>query len=158
MPQVILMRYASRSPDARLAVGDVVRCADFQWGFRPLDPARPLIVAWLEAWRPRPEDPPERWGGTAAHDASRGQALFLITSITLRHDETPDDVEPGNHWLARSVHATRLADDLTFGDDSERIAFMMNDRMSVTKTTEDRMEVVGYADMPIMWFVPPVDP
>ena len=96
--------------------------------------------------------------GTIVDDPTRGEALFLITSIGLVDGLGPDYISPESHWLARKASALRLDADLTFTERSERIEFSMEDPMSVAWTNEAGMEIVGYADLPITWEEPTSTP
>jgi hypothetical protein len=152
MRRVSFKRYIERPPDARLSVGDVVRCREFEWGSRPRDASLPLTVAWHPNWRPYVEQ--SGWD-TVANDPTRGEAPFLITSIVLNHGSGPDDIDREANWLARSVTAVRLSADLAFTGESERIAFSIGDPMSVAKVEESQLEVLGHVELPITWREPP---
>jgi hypothetical protein len=152
MPRVVIRPYTQRSDPPRLAVGDIIRCPAFEFGFCFFDNPTEVMVAWRNL--SFPDYPATVGNGTLAHDPTRGLALFLVTSIELIESTGPDDSFPGNHRLARDVRCLRLTDDGSFTADAERIHFMLNEPMCVAQPDEDDLEVVGYAELPINWEEP----
>jgi hypothetical protein len=151
MPRVVVQRYRMWSSRARLAVGDVIRCPDFRAGLRWKRAPGEVQVAWRD--RHYPEYHVHVGNGTAADDHSRGTAPFLVLAVELTEAVGPDDVCPGNHRLSRDVLCVRLSEEMEFSGESERIRFNLDEPMSVAQPDEGAIEVLGYAELPIIWDV-----
>jgi hypothetical protein len=89
--------------------------------------------------------------GTLAHDTGRAEASFLVVSIGLVEASGPDDMYPGNHRFSREVRCVRLTTDMEFSPQSERIRFSLDEPMSVVRPSEESIEVLGCAELPISW-------
>ena len=147
--RVVVIPYEHVSRPKRLAVGDVVRCSTFTPGFQFSDSPRVTV-----GWR-RLGDPDyfyKNGKGVLRHDPSRAVATFLITQIVLETHHGPDDVFPDDEWrMSRLVHAVRLTSDFVFTEQSEEILFSLNEPMSLADPDEDSIEILGCAELPIVW-------
>lgn len=147
-PRVELLHYESHSAPQRLAVGDVIRCKDFERGFLYSD--NRLTVAWPVDSNSHRDYQVEAGKGQYADDASRGTALFLINQISLSTAEGPDDMAYGEHRLGRDVSAIRLSNDFYLLD--EEIQFSLDEELSLCRP-QSEIEVMGFVQLPVTWNV-----
>ena len=77
--------------------------------------------------------------------------MFLVSAIALVEAEGAEDVFPDSFLFSRQVTCVRLADDFSFDSASERIRFTLNEPMSVAQPDEKRIEILGFARLPIFW-------
>lgn len=149
------MRYTPRLQEAStsrplLAAGQVIRCPEFALGLRWKSPTNdPVMVAW----RSQTYIDYHIQSGSAitASDPSRAQAMFLITSVSLVESDGPDDAFPDSFRYSCQVDCVRLADDMSFTSESERIRFSLNEPMSVAQPDQQQIEIVGSVRLPIYW-------
>jgi hypothetical protein len=149
------MRYTPRLIDESdqrllLAVGQIVRCPDFATGLKwKATPDDPVMVAWShESY----VDYHIKSGkADSANDLTRAQAKFLVFAVSLVKAEGADDVFPGSFRYSRNITCVRLANDLSFTSESERICFTLNEPMSVAQPKECHIEILGCAQLPIFW-------
>lgn len=133
-----------------LAVGQIIRCSVFATGLKwKAAPNDPIVVAWSDASyvdyhvKSGKADP--------ASDPDRAEAKFLVFAVSLVAAEGADDVFPDSYRYSRNVICVRLAEDLSFTDESERISFSLNEPMSIAQPNERHIEILGFVQLPIFW-------
>lgn len=146
--QVTLVKYESLSRPPRFAVGDIIRCSAFEFGFQ-FAGNKQIAVAWFNQHHPQYHAQNGR--GVIKNDPSRGTAAFLVTLIELEMNDGPDDVFPGKQRLCRKVQCLRLEETYILPEDAEDIYFALDEPMSVIKPDEESVEILGYAALPIRW-------
>ena len=146
--QVVVCRYESQNKPRRIAVGDIVRCSAFEFGFR-FTGSKEIAVAWYSQDHPQFHSQSGR--GDIVNDRSRGLAAFLVTRVELETNDGPDDVFPGERRLCRMVHCIRLEAGFAFAESAEEIYFALDEPMSVIRPDEESIEILGYAALPIRW-------
>lgn len=147
--KVQVQTYVTASDPRRLAVGDVIRCVDFQLGLRCAADPDLVVVGWQDGSYPDYRASTGR--GQLAHDPSRATAPFLVSSVSFVEGEGPDDVLPGNHRLSLDVRWLRLTDDYCLVADPEKVRFSLHEPMSVAQPPVSRIKLLGYAELPISW-------
>jgi len=134
----------------RLSVGHVIRCSAFSGGLRWKHAMQdPIVVAWRT--QGYVESYIKNGKAVLADDLTRAKVNFLVFAISLVEAEGPEDVFPESFRFSRKVTCVRLADDLSFTSDSERISFTLNEPMSVAEPDESRIELIGFVQLPIFW-------
>lgn len=146
--QVTVCKYESQNRPRRIAVGDVIRCSAFEFGFR-FTGDNQIAVAWHSQDHPKYHAQSGR--GDIMNDRSRGIAAFLVARIELETNEGPDDVFPDERRLCRLVHCIRLGEAFDFAESAEEIYFALDEPMSVIRPDEESLEILGYAALPIRW-------
>ena len=144
--KVIVCKYESLNRPRRIAVGDVIRCSAFEFGFR-FTGDKQIAVAWHSQYHPEYHARSGR--GEIVNDRSRGIAAFLVARIELETNDGPDEF-PDERRLCRKVHCIRL-DEFVFSEGGEEICFALDEPMSVIRPDEDAIEILGYATLPIKW-------
>ena len=146
--QVSVCKYESQNRPRRIAVGDVIRCSAFEFGFR-FTGSKQIAVAWHSQHHPQYHAQNGR--GDIVNDRSRGIAAFLVARIELETNDGPDDVFPNERRLCRKVHCIRLGEAFVFAESAEQIYFALDEPMSVISPDEESVEILGYAALPIRW-------
>lgn len=149
------MRYTPRLIDESgqrplLAVGHIIRCPEFATGLKwRATPDDLVMVAWSN--ESYVDYHTNSGKADPANDPTRAQAKFLVFAVSLIEAEGADDVFPDSYRYSRRVTCVRLADDLSFTSESERICFTLNEPMSVAQPKECHIEILGSARLPIFW-------
>lgn len=148
----VLQYEGSRSP-YRIAVGDVIRCSAFSNCFLFKNPIRSLSgKLWV-------------WSGSESHvrnreqngegfkniDQSRAQASYIVEQVAMSVSDGPHDLYPNQYRMSRDVSCLRLTDEFGLPEIPERICFSLNEFMSLCWIDETEIEVLGYANLPIIW-------
>ena len=145
---VVICKYESLNRPRRIAVGDIIRCSDFEFGFQ-FTGCNQIAVAWHSQYYP--EYHAKNGNGIIMNDRSRGIATFLVARIELETNDGPDDVYPSERRLCRKVQCIRLGDASVLIENAEEIYFTLDEPMSVIRPDEESIEILGYATLPIRW-------
>ena len=146
--QVIVCKYESQNRPRRIAVGDIIRCNAFEFGFQ-FTGSKQIAVAWHS--QHHPEYHAQSGRGYIMNDRSRGIAAFLVARIELETNDGPDDVFPDEQRLCRKVYCIRLDETFIFAETAEEIYFVLDEPMSIIRPGEESVEILGYAALPIKW-------
>ena len=144
-PEIIIEELEMLST-SRLAVGDVIRCSDFERGFRTNDGK--LLVAWTLDSKSHRDALVRSSRGMYADDPSRGKALFIIKQVLLKQTDGPEDVCPGEHRLGRAIVAARLSDNLSILQ--EQVEFELDEPMCLC-IPDSKIEIIGFIKFPVVW-------
>ena len=104
-----------------------------------------ILIGWEDA--SYPEHHASSGYGTLAHDETRQDAAFLVSSLGFAENQGPDDTIP-EFRLAQDIKCLRLTE-LVLTTDAEQICFSQYEPMSVAQPSDDEIELLGFATMPI---------
>ncbi len=104
-----------------------------------------ILVGWTDT--SHPDHHSEKGYGQLAHDPSRIDSPFLVSSLTIAENEGPNDTLPDLR-LALDVKCLRLTDTFMLLPDAEEIWFSQYEPMSIAQPNADEIELIGFAKMP----------
>ena len=137
----------------RIAVGDLIRCHAFANCFLLKSAIHALSgKLWVCKESGAHIEYRERDGqGSFNMEAARGVATYLVDQIKMTVGDGPHDIFPNQYRMTRVVSCLRVNDDFCLPQNKEEICFSLNEPMSLFGVDEGEIELLGYAQLPLVW-------